>query len=81
MTVIQNLIQFLEEEKCKSLLHLQEFETHITRIPADTFQEFDVKIRKKISDLKGAEPSAEVECVTEIFLRYISLRTANFEVK
>lgn len=47
---------------------------------ANTFQEFDQKIRKKIADLKESEPSAEVECVTEIFLRYISLRTAHFNV-
>jgi hypothetical protein len=48
---------------------------------ANTFQEFDQRIRSKINDLKGTEPSAEVECVTEIFLRYISLRTALFEVR
>lgn len=84
VTVVQNLIKFLEEENCKP--HPKIWTDEIVNTvffpttAANTFQEFDQKIRKKIADLKGSDASAEVECVTEIFLRYISLRTAHFNV-
>lgn len=78
--VIQNLIEFLEEENCERTKAVCLILFLIQSTTANTFQEFDQKIRKKITDLKGSEPSAEVECVTEIFLRYISLRTAHFNV-
>lgn len=50
-----------------------------TMVPALTFQEFAIRIKKAMEALKNIT-SAEVESVSEIFLRYISLRTTQFRV-
>ena len=50
-----------------------------TMASALTFQEFAIRIKKAMEALKNIT-SAEVESVSEIFLRYISLRTTQFQV-
>ena len=49
-------------------------------MPAGTFQEFSKNIKGAIETLKGISERAEVESVSEIFLRYISLKTCHFRV-
>lgn len=65
LAVIRQLLQFVEEES------------------SNTFQEFHQKMKQKIidlkeEDLKTSTSVAQVSCVSEIFLRYISLKSALF---
>lgn len=45
-----------------------------------TLQEFSHKIKDAIEKLKKIEPLIEVESVSEIFLRFISLTVAEYQV-
>lgn len=46
---------------------------------SNTFQEFHQNIRANIDSLKKEANSAQVECAAEIFLRYVSLKSGNYD--
>ena len=50
------------------------------KFKATTLQEISVKIQKVIYKLKEIEPLTEVESLSEIFLRFITLTASEYHV-
>ena len=65
--------------KTAAVSAIEKLLVYLSEEKSDTLQEFQKNIRAKIDSLKNEEKSSEVECVTEIFLRYVSLRTGNYD--
>lgn len=69
----------IEQSKPPAVKAIEKLLVYLSQENSNTFQEFHQNIRAKIDSLKGESKSAEVECVTEIFLRFVSLKTANYD--
>lgn len=84
VATVKTLLYFIEKDNCKcfsafaGLLLLDSLLTFA--LLASTFQELSKNIRNVIDVLKTNEPSAEVESVSEIFLRYTTLKASQFAV-
>lgn len=68
-----------EPSKTSAVYAIRKLVEYLLQEKSNTLQEFHQNIRAKIDTLKKEAKSSEVECAAEIFLRYVSLKTANYD--